>query len=83
MESVRVCRSKNVLAELKSRKRKFLRPLAIESLILVRKVCATTYEALIVILKESKLILLKAELTLLLIISLYSLEKVVVKRNVH
>ena len=83
MESVRVCRSKNVLAELECCERKFLRPLAVKSLILVREVCTAAYEALVVVLKKLELILVQAEFILLLIDCLHPLEKVIVQRHIH
>ena len=83
MEGVCVCSGKDVLAELESCERKFLRPLAVESLILVREVGSTAYEALVVVLEEGHLILSETEFVPLLIDSLHLLEKVVVERHVH
>ena len=83
MESIGICCSEHILAELESSERKFFCPLAVHSLVLLRKVCTTTNETLVVILKKNHLILLKTELVSLLIHSLHSLEKRCVQRYVH
>ena len=83
MKSISVCCSENVLAELESKKRKLLRKLAVDSLVLVREVCTSADEALVVVLEKSHLVLIKTKLVLLLINRLHPLEKVIVKRHIH
>ena len=83
MECVGVSCSQNVLAELECCERKFLRPLAVESLVLIREVSSTTDEALVVVFKKLELVLVQAEFILLLIDCLHPLEKVIVQRHIH